>query len=109
MPELPPDALRLIAEAALRADPSVQRWAQLRTVAKDWNHWLAGPPCLLAVPACYDWMMLSIQQQGLMRGQVANYLVCRACTVSMELASAPSVRCSIRLYRADSARFEIRS
>ena len=44
MLELPPDALRLLAEATLRIDPSVQRWAQLRTVAKDWNRWLAGPP-----------------------------------------------------------------
>ena len=103
MLELPPDALRLIAEAALRADPSVRRWAQLRTVAKDWNHWLAGPPAGFAVLALYDWVMFSIQQQGPLRGQVARYLTCRACIASMETTCAHSLSrsCSIKLFRAD--------
>ena len=49
MPQLPPDALRLIAEAALRTSPRARRWVQLRMVAKDWYCWLAGPlPALCA-------------------------------------------------------------
>lgn len=53
MADLPLDALQLIAEAALRADPDVRRWAQLRMVAKEWNHWLAGPRDFLVAPvAC---------------------------------------------------------
>ena len=60
MVELPPDALQLIAGAALREDPSVRRWAQLQTVAKSWNQWLAGPRHCVVAPVAHQLSFLMI-------------------------------------------------